>query len=547
MEEELKLTGEEIKTIAQRAYSDPVFFMKFFLGNKFPKDVPWIHRGILAILTRKTGFLWKYGEVDKIIDNFLYRQDPHDPKSPLLPIFRLQEKEEGELPDIVMVAGKFTEIMLPRGASKTTLAGQGVILYWVCYADRKFPVYVSETQTHAEMQVGNIARELEANSRILAVFGNLVPPRESKLKWTQEIIQTTNGVTVAARGRGTQVRGMLVGHSRPDVLLLDDVEDRDSVRTGEQREKTKTWFYGDVIPALPEMDEEATIIALGTLLHSEALLNTIRHDPDWTSIVFGVRDLQGQPLWSDYMGEAKIEKKKAMYTRAGQLGQYYLEYENTIRNDETAKFKQSSFIYYPVARESLVGVSIAMDPAISTNKRACDATIYVTGMNEKGLIFVLDGWGKKGPTPNELLEEYFRLSRLHQATLHGIESIAYQAALIHICREWMFRKKYYFEITPMTHTQRKEERIEGILQPRYASGYMRHVKRFPKLEEQLLDWPNGERDHPDALAMAVALLDPHAPSAAMGEDGKDLGEDEYEPLEKVFAGKRSKGQDWRRY
>lgn len=539
--EELTLSAEDAKEIAAKAYADPVFFMKFFLPHKFPKNIPWVHRGILSILTRKTEFLMKYGEVDKIIANFLYRSDPTDNTSELIPIFQVVDDR------IKLAVGKYSEIMLPRGASKTTLAGQGVILYWTCYQDRKFPVYISETQTHAEMQVGNIARELEGNARLRAVFGNLVPERQDSLKWTQEIIQTTNGVTVVARGRGTQVRGLLVGSSRPDVLLLDDVEDRDSVKTDDQRAKTRTWFFGDVLPALPEMDNEATVIALGTLLHPQALLHTLKDDPDWTSILFGVRDLQGEPLWGDYMSEDKIERKKAMYARSGQLSQYYLEYENTVRNEESAKFKSSFFIYEPAPAEELVGTSIALDPAISNKEGACEATIYVTSMSEKGLIFVRDSWAKTGATANEQLEEYFRLSLLYNCTLHGIESIAFQASLIHTCREWMFRKKRYFEITPLTHSQKKEERIEGILQPRYANGYIRHCKRFPKLEQELLDWPNGMKDHPDALAMAVALLDPHAPSAAMGEDGKDLGEDEYEPLAMVYATKRGKEQDWRQF
>lgn len=539
MVEELRLTKEDAAEIAQRAYADPVFFMKFFLSHKFPKDIPWVHRGLLAILTKKTSFLWNYGEIDKIISNFLYKEDPLDPNSKLLPIFQVADGK------IKLVAKKFTEIMLPRGASKTTLAGQGVILYWICYRDRKFPVYVSETQTHAEMQVGNIARELEGNARLRAVFGNLVPERQESLKWTQEVIQTTNGVTVVARGRGTQVRGLLIGASRPDIILLDDVEDRDSVKTAEQRQKTKTWAYGDVLPALPEMDDEATIVALGTLLHQEALLMTWKNDPDWTSIVFGVRDLQGAPLWADYMTEEKIEKKKSMYARAGQLSQYYLEYENAIRNESTAKFKQENFIYEPITRDKLVGVAMALDPAISDNPTACEATIYVAGMSESGLVYVLDHWAKVGATGDEQIEKFFELAFLHDVTLYGIEAVQFQASLIHTCTQWMFRKRRYFEVKPLRHSQKKEERIEGILQPHYISGYMRHTKRFVKLEEQLLDWPNGMKDHPDALAMAMSLLDIHAPSAANHDKGKDLGDDEYEPLEMLYANKRGQPQDWR--
>ena len=57
---------------------------------------------------------------------------------------------------------------------------------------------------------------------------------------------------------------------------------------------------------------------------------------------------------------------------------------------------------------------------------------------------------------------------------------------------------------------------------------------FPILETQLKDWPNGKRDYPDAVAMAVSLLDDAAPMA-----GGDTVSDDLEPLEQVFGG------DWR--
>lgn len=528
------LSSEEIKDIAKRGYEDPCFFMKFFLSHKFPKNIPWVHRGMLAILTRKTDFLMKYGELEKIASNFLYRKDPTDEKSELLPVFIICP----ETKEIKLAVSKFTMLMLPRGLSKTTLAGQGVIIYWLAYQEYKFPVYISETQTHAETQVNNIARELETNPRLRTVFGDVVPDRQSRLRWTQEIIQTTTGVTIVARGRGTQVRGLNIDGNRPDVLLLDDVEDRESVKTAEQRKKTSDWFYGDVLPALAELNESSTIVAMGTLLHHEALLNVLKSDPDWTSIVFGVRDLQGEPLWADNLSEDKIIKKKAAYARQGKLSTYYLEYENTVRNEDSAKFRSSMIIYSPVERSKLVGVAIALDPAISKEEKACDAAIAVSGMEENGLIHVLDTWNLRGATPNAQLEEYFRLIFKWDCTLYGIESIAFQASLIHTCREWMFRKRRYFEIKPITHKIKKEERIEGVLQPRYASGYMRHARRFPELESQMLDWPNGKKDVIDVLAMAVSLLDPHAASAA-NDNGADLAEDEMPPLDEVYNG------DWR--
>lgn len=300
-------------------------------------------------------------------------------------------------------------------------------------------------------------------------------------------------------------------------------------------------MYGDVMPALPEMQEDATILALGTLLNADALLMALHKDPEWTSIIFGVKDLQGDLLWAANMNQRKIDAKKQSYARAGLLHQYYLEYENTIRAAESQKFKASYFSILYAPRGDLIRCGQVLDPAISQKAKADFSAIAVGGMTAKGLFHVVDMWGKQGATPREQIDKYFELSKRWQCDAgeggHGVESVAYQGVLVHLFREEMFRKKHYFEITPITHSknpQSKEQRIVGILQPRYANGYIMHNRSFPLLETQLQDFPNGKRDLPDALAMLVHLLDPAAPLAA-GE-GKDPSEDEYTSLEDEFDG-----------
>jgi hypothetical protein len=190
----------------------------------------------------------------------------------------------------------------------------------------------------------------------------------------------------------------------------------------------------------------------------------------------------------------------------------------------------------------MIHCGMVLDPAISQKQKADFSAIACGGVTAKGLIHVAAMWGKQGATPREQIDKYFEISTRWDCSLHGVESVAYQAVLIHLLREEMFRKKRYFEITPITHSknpQSKTERIVGILQPRYANGYIVHNRAFPLLETQLQDFPSGKRDLPDALAMLVHLLDPAAP-LAVGE-GSDPEEDEYESLEDLYAG------DWRRH
>ena len=53
-------------------------------------------------------------------------------------------------------------------------------------------------------------------------------------------MELTNGVVALCRGRGGQIRGLNVGFTRPDCIIVDDVEDEESVSTEEQMGKAKS-------------------------------------------------------------------------------------------------------------------------------------------------------------------------------------------------------------------------------------------------------------------------------------------------------------------
>lgn len=536
-----ELTVDDIEAALEKGFEDPVWFCGFFLEHLFPKRMPWVHRGLLAIATRKTDFLLKYGEIDKIVRHFVWKEDPDDPNSPEHPIFHPRYDDDGKIIAIDLDYTKNMLNMMPRGFSKTTLFGIAVILYYILYETKNFIVYLSETMGHSEMQVNNVKAELEANEIIRAIFGNLVPDRNDRRKWTSSMFETLTDVVVVCRGRGGQVRGLNHRGKRPDVILFDDVEDKESVKTEGQRDKTKEWMYSDVMPALPAMDPDACIIGLGTLLHSEALLMVLMRDPEWTSCKFAAIDRDGDPLWEDNMTLQDLERKKSSYTLAGKLNSFYMEYMSTIRGEEDMKFKQEFFIIDPFVREELIAISQVIDPAISDDVNTADfCAIGVAGMSEKGRIGVIDMWGKIGAEPREQVDMFFEMDERNGSTLHGVESVAYQKALVYLIREEMFRKGRYFEIAAITHGKTgKDERILGILQPRYANAYIVHSRRFVLLEQQLLDYPNGKKDYPDVLAMCITLLDPYAAAAA--DPDTDLGDDEAEDLDIVM------GEDWRRY
>jgi hypothetical protein len=516
-----KLTQEEIETLRELLFEDPEEFCTVVLPDKFPKKMPWVHKGLLAIITGRVDWLLTkctMKELDKIVRHFVWKLEWDNPDAPEFPLFKVHLDEEGNPVRIDMDRAKYTEIIMPRGFSKTTLIGLAGMLYKILFQENRFIVYVSETATAAELQLGNVRFELSSNPVVQLLFGNLKPDRMSELKWTSGFLQTTTGIVATARGRGGQIRGLNVNGQRPDCILFDDVEDKESVRTDEQRDKTRDWCYSDMMPALPAMDPNATIIGL-----------VLKNDPDWTSLCFGAIDRDGDPLWEDNMSLVDLSRKKKSYALAGMLSAYYREYESTIRGGDGKPFP-GPFLYKPEWRDDLDAVGLACDPAISDAASADFFGLAAVGITKSGNYLLLGVHLERGVPTERQVDLYFQFSERYNCTKHGVETIAYQKALAQMIRREMFRRKNIFVVEEMKHGKTgKDERIKGILRPLYANGFLAHANKFPEYETQLLDYPDGKKDGPDVVAQAIKLLSPWLANS-IDPDDNTLEEDEYEPL-----------------
>ena len=98
------------------------------------------------------------------------------------------------------------------------------------------------------------------------------------------------------------IRGMRFGEHRPDLIILDDIEDLDSVKTREGRNKTWDWLTGDIIPA---GSRSTRIIAVGNLLHEDSVMKRLQRkiengEMKLTGGVYReypIVDVNGKTLW----------------------------------------------------------------------------------------------------------------------------------------------------------------------------------------------------------------------------------------------------------
>jgi hypothetical protein len=516
------LTKEQCREIAAACWKNPHHFAKFFFPALVPKRMPWLHKGILAITTKQVEWLENDSEVKKIVRNFVYERDGE--------VIPLLVWHEGKLH---LNLERYTLFMIPRGYAKTTIVGIITPLYLALFNELKVAMYVSATATHANTQLSNQKKQLEANERILHFFGNLRPGMQDSAPWREDVFESTTGVTMVARGRGGQVRGYNYNGQRPQKILVDDLEDKDQVATPEGRTKLKDWMYGDLMPCLPAMEDGAEMLVMGTLIHPDSLLTTLMVDPAWNVVKFGAYDKDGDLLWPENMDEAKLTKLEQSAVISNTLSSFYMERHSEIRATKDADFRAEHFQYGGPAPDEELFQALYIDPAISAKALSDSCTFTVVANSGKGRTYIRYSDGGIGISPREQVNKIFELYERFKPERVGIESNAYQMALVHLVREEMFRRKLYFEVIPVNNTDNKKLRIKGILQPRYANKFIWHEGKFVALEQQLLLFPlNKKDDYADGCAGAVSLLDD---AAFMAENGGVTGT-ESPDLEEAIGG-----------
>ena len=139
-----------------------------------------------------------------------------------------------ELVGLLDKQGATTAIAAPREHAKSTIVTLGYPLHQICFGLRNFIIIVSDSEYQASDFVRFIKLELEENQRIQQDFGDL---RGHFGQWTESGFVTCNGVKVLARGKGQKIRGLRHRQHRPDLVVMDDIENDQSVRSPRQVEK----------------------------------------------------------------------------------------------------------------------------------------------------------------------------------------------------------------------------------------------------------------------------------------------------------------------
>lgn len=383
-----------------------------------------------------------------------------------------------------------------RGGAKSTIAEEA-ITGMACLRKFKNGVVLGDNETRAKERLTSIKHELEHNADIEELFGSLMGET-----WTETKIVLKNGVALHALGRGQSMRGTKHLSERPDMVFGDDMEGEDDILTPEARAKFRGWWFKVVLPSLAPRHR---VRVAGTPLHPESWLVKTKAATGWRFKTYPIkyRDADGdwQATWLSRFPMDKIDAIEQAYREAGATQEFAQEFMCQSEDPAVKAFTADLFKVEPTVRTWHATYAM-YDPARTVKTTSATTGVAVWSWINNRLI-VWDAYGPKWK-PDEIIADMFRVDDTYSPVTIGVERDGLEEFILQPLRQEQVRRAYAIPIRPMKAPKGKMDFIRSM-QPFFKAGEVVFAKELPQLAAQLLGFPTGSIDIPNALAYALLL------------------------------------------
>lgn len=499
----------ETQSPYRRGAEDLAFFGQHYLSHYFTRPSPPFHHRLDA----------------------LWRRRVMKGKSPLTDAAAMQQSR-----------GSRSVVAAPRGHAKSTVMSLKNVLHAALYGYKTYILLISDTENQAVSFLDAIKHELETNQQILEDFGD-----QTGKSWKTSSILLANGCRIDAVGSGQKLRGRRNYERRPDLILCDDIENDEGVRTAEQRRKTADWFWKAVCKS---GDSYTDIVVIGTVLHHDSLLANLLENPGFRALTFrAVISDAPSPLWQEWerlftdLTDPNREKtahafyyrrRKEMLAGAQVLWPEKLSYydlrlmrltegeaafnsemQNRPIDPAACLFSAQWFRYYKPHEVDFRRPAFRFygycDPSLGRSAASDYSAIITLAVDsETGIAYVWDADIARRH-PDQIIEDILNKERLLRREtgrgycLFGAETNQFQWFLKEQLARESARQGLYLPVQGIRAAEDKTMRVES-LQPDVKNGYILFRADQTLLLHQLSQFPLGAHDDgPDALEGARTL------------------------------------------
>lgn len=410
-------------------------------------------------------------------------------------------------------------VVAPRGGAKSTLIGLYYVLWSALCGNKHHILYISDTFDQAKMIVGNIKSEVEKNALLLWLYPELA---DAKIK--EESIELVNHkgetVLIVPLGQGMKIRGRKYQSYRPDLVVMDDIENLDIVYSERRREDLKRWVDFDIEPAMDRYEKK--IVLIGTILHSQSLVSKIFNGDgrykSWGRIKIPAILPDGSSFWPDrfpidYLKSIRDDPDHPDYVGSVIFAQ---EYMNSPQDDSKRVISSSWIRQYNLASlvakekgdtyadklkawlkdKTIIG---GIDAAISEKQTADFFSFYTYALDkETGREYQLDLLHFRDSSPESQVEKIAACVKEWGHDILGIESVMYQAGLKSLVESKLNKMGLLYGIKiEAIKTDKDKIRRARIHSSAFEAGliYLRNDhQNYDIILNEILDFPAATHD-----------------------------------------------------
>jgi hypothetical protein len=376
-------------------------------------------------------------------------------------------------------------IGIPRGFAKTTFI-KLLCLWYILFSRKQFILIVGASEDLAVNTLSDIC-DLLGGANIRKLFGNWQHAIEVDTQTLKVFHFRGRNIILRAIGAGTAVRGINRKNKRPDVIIMDDVQKRETSENRELSDQLLKWILGTLMKA--RSNDGCTYIYVGNMYPQNCILEKLKNNTQWTSFIVGGILADGSSLWEELR---PVEELLSEYQSDAEMGHAEIFISEILNSTDIASASGIDINkiptlppYYEDADPE--GSFILIDPS-SGKKQGDDCTIEHYSVCDGKPIF--DQLETGTFSPLETIRAAVKMGMERNTRLIAVEGVAYQSTLLfwfeHFCEQEGITGFYFVELSPKG--QAKNNRIKrGLLRLLSAEIYL-HPSIRSQVLHQITEW-----------------------------------------------------------
>lgn len=419
-----------------------------------------------------------------------------------------------------------------RESGKDQIVFQAYLLHTLTYPvpGRRYIVIVAGNQTIASNKLRDVTRQFQSrvNEDLRLDVEKVIEDSGSAF---QVLYRDGFQIRIEAYGKGASIRGLVWGNLRPDILILNDLQDLEDASSPVTLERDWDWFLGDVL----FLGNSTRIFLIGNNLGENCVIErVIRSSRELGFLAEKVPIMEGPPgqeraTWPERFPIEEVLAEREGFKTLGKIDVWMRERMCEAMAPESRPLKVDDLQYFDEFSTSLEGASIItmVDPGISLKSSSDPTVIATVAIRQDGFRDILE-IDRDRRDLNGTVDAIFRAVSRWGPQSVGVETVAAQDYLAQTLDNEMRKRGIFFSMVKVKTRKEKTQKIIGRLTPLLKTGSLRipcHAPWAEDFKNEMRTFPTsgGHDDMLDTIAMiddarTVRLVDAFDSSTCVSPD-----------------------------